>query len=273
MSPKPFSHRAVSPAIARLFVIFGCLSVSEVGQVVWGGREDIRRRRGVQAELQSTVHMSGRRLRMRDALSPGTAASVDSALSTGAAGGRRGAVLPWVGLSTHVQSTGTRRRTLHPTRFTSSIGRQGSIIRILSISIFADFHRVIGRAGLRYRGAVSTWQYRCPPRGWSLGRGAVAPPSSGAMPPENLSKIKLKIAYLSAFLEAEKSYYSWNNFSHWVRRNTETTPCSQPPTRFVYWAFEQSGNALFGASLLKFVLCKFAWCPIAAWCPKRALKN
>jgi len=30
---------------------------------------------------------------------------------------------------------------------------------------------------------------------------------------------------------------------------------SQPqPTRFVYWAFEQSGSALFGASLLKFVL-------------------
>jgi len=54
------------------------------------------------------------------------------------------------------------------------------------------------------------------------------------------------------------------------------------PTRFVYWAFEQSGSALFGAYLLKFVLfdmynylisTSFVWCPLAAWCPKRELSS
>ena len=42
--------------------------------------------------------------------------------------------------------------------------------------------------------------------GWGLGRGAVAPPQHGglgAMPPENFSKINVKIASFSAFLQAE----------------------------------------------------------------------
>ena len=42
--------------------------------------------------------------------------------------------------------------------------------------------------------------------GWGLVRGAVAPPQHGvlgAMPPENFSKINVKIAYFSAFLQAE----------------------------------------------------------------------
>jgi len=42
--------------------------------------------------------------------------------------------------------------------------------------------------------------------GWGLGRGAVAPPQYGglgAMPPENFKKIKVEIAYFSAFLQAE----------------------------------------------------------------------
>ena len=51
-----------------------------------------------------------------------------------------------------------------------------------------------------------------------------------------------------------------NNFNHWVLRNTELTQCrpyvvNRPrPTQFVYRAFDQSGSAVFGASLLKFVL-------------------
>jgi len=42
--------------------------------------------------------------------------------------------------------------------------------------------------------------------GWGLGRVAVAPPQYGglgAMPPENFSKVDVKMAYISAFLQAE----------------------------------------------------------------------
>ena len=39
----------------------------------------------------------------------------------------------------------------------------------------------IFRAGLRHSGALSTWQSRCPPRGWDLGRDAVAHPQHGGL--------------------------------------------------------------------------------------------
>jgi len=40
------------------------------------------------------------------------------------------------------------------------------------------------------------------PRGWDLGRGAVTLPAwgLGAMPPKNIPKINVEIAYFSAFL-------------------------------------------------------------------------
>jgi len=55
------------------------------------------------------------------------------------------------------------------------------------------------------------------PRGWDLGRGAVAPPQYGdlgAMPPEKFSKINVEIAYFSAFLQAkmhtrQSDLYKW----------------------------------------------------------------
>ena len=40
------------------------------------------------------------------------------------------------------------------------------------------------------------------PRGWGLGRDAVAPPQYGG-PQKIFSKINIKIAYFSAFLQAE----------------------------------------------------------------------
>jgi len=53
------------------------------------------------------------------------------------------------------------------------------------------------------------WRREAPERRgwWGLGRGAVAPPQYGGlgdMPPENFfSKINIKMAYFSAFLQAE----------------------------------------------------------------------
>ena len=65
---------------------------------------------------------------------------------------------------------------------------------------------------------------------------------------------KLKLSFLQWRQDRIKIY-----FNHWIRRNTESTPCMSTThgprlTRFVYWAFEQSGSELFGASLLKYVL-------------------
>jgi len=66
--------------------------------------------------------------------------------------------------------------------------------------------RVPTRAGLE-RGAEA--QSAGAPRGWGLGRGAVAPNEHGslrAMPSENFSEISVEIAYFSAFLGAEMVY-------------------------------------------------------------------
>jgi len=63
--------------------------------------------------------------------------------------------------------------------------------------------------GRRWRDCPSEgWRREAPERrgGWGLERGTVAPPQYGglgAMPPENFSKINIKISYFSAFLQAE----------------------------------------------------------------------
>ena len=38
------------------------------------------------------------------------------------------------------------------------------------------------------------------PRGWGLGRGAVAPPQYGGQPPENFRKINVEIAHFRSFV-------------------------------------------------------------------------
>ena len=58
--------------------------------------------------------------------------------------------------------------------------------------------------------ALNTWQSRCSPQGWSMGRGATAPPQYGrlgAMPPEIFSKFNVEIAYFSAF------FANWSDLS------------------------------------------------------------
>ena len=65
---------------------------------------------------------------------------------------------------------------------------------------------VLSRASMEGPKVPSEVRRREAPRGWGLGRGAVAPPQHGglgAMPLENFSKINVKIAYFSAFLQAE----------------------------------------------------------------------
>jgi len=108
------------------------------------------------------------------------------------------------------------------------------------------------RAGLRYCGALSTWQSRCPLEvGSGEGRRSPSPVCGfGAMPPENFSKINVKIVYFRHFCKLKCSLlqwrqgmirikiYNWNNFNHWICRNTESTPVyvvNRPrPTQFVY---------------------------------------
>jgi len=61
-----------------------------------------------------------------------------------------------------------------------------------------------------------------PPLGWVLGRGTIAAPQYGdlwAVPPENLSKINVKIAYFSAFLQAEIVSFAVASRQDWNSNN------------------------------------------------------
>jgi len=63
-----------------------------------------------------------------------------------------------------------------------------------------------------------------PPVGWVLRRGTVAPPQYGdfrAVSPENFSKMNAKIAYFSAFLQAEILSSAVASRHDWHSNNTK----------------------------------------------------
>jgi len=88
----------------------------------------------------------------------------------------------------------------HSLGFISVFGRRSRPEGLRAGEVFLERGTETPRAGLRYCGALSTWQSGCPPRGR-------APPQYEG--PENFSKINVKIAYFPNFCKLKWSLMQW----------------------------------------------------------------